>query len=242
MNKGGIALTQGAGQYNMEIDGHSYLSIENLSTLSLAKKMESIPDNKSGVKISLDMTNKGKYITTVHPPKGRNVRIATSDKKPSKSAVFTVQNKKDLYGTSVPAITGAAVDEIKSKGIPSTAKKIKQVNPKIEQLRKWEADFKKLYEKSSPITYSTLINLDGDEALEAFFCTKIPSGPNCFVVDVFEKQERYYITGFNRKADEPIHLFSTESGTYISHQQKTAKVSISKVLRFDGSGYIAERL
>jgi hypothetical protein len=242
LEQGGVALTQGSGQYNHEIDGHTYLTPKKLSTVSMSEKMKSATENKTGIKIILEMTDKGKYITQVKPPTGRSARLATTNQKPVSSAIFTVANKTDALGKPKPKLSANLAKEAKISGLPSAAKKLEQKNPKIELQKKWEADMKELYEKAAVISYSTMINLDNDEADEGFFCAKVKTGMTCFVYDTIQGNDRYYFTGFNWKAKEPIYLFSTDSGIYISHQQKLSKASVTKVLRFDGSGYTTEKL
>ena len=242
LEQGGVALKQGSGQYNHEVDGHTYLTTTKASTLAMAEKMKSAAENKTGIKIILEMTDKGKYITQVKPPTGRSARLATSAHKPVSSAIFTVENKIDALGKPKPSLKGSAVQEAKVSGLPSSAKKIAQKNPNIELQKKWEADLKALYGKGTVMSYGTMINLDNDEAEEGFFCAKVTSGMTCFVYDTIKGQERYYFSGFNWKPKDPVYLFATESGTYISHQQKLSKASVTKVLRFDGSGYTTERL
>jgi hypothetical protein len=84
LGNGGVALPQGKGQYNIEVDGHSYYTTQKLSTMSLKQKFEKIPENKTSIKIVLEMTNKGKYITQVKPPTGHSSRLSVSDKKTNK--------------------------------------------------------------------------------------------------------------------------------------------------------------
>jgi hypothetical protein len=242
LEQGGVSLKQGSGQYNHEIDGHTYLTPTKISTLLMSKKMESATENKTNIKIILEMTNKGKYITQVKPPTGRSARLATSTQKPIFSAIFMVENKVDIFGKVKLGLIGNIATETKATGLPVSGKKLVQKNPKIEVQKKWEADFKGLYGKDFVMTYSTMINLDNDEQDEGFFCTKIPSGMTCFVHDTFKGNDRYYFTGFNWKPKEVVHMFATENGSYISHQQKLSKGAVTKVLRFDGSGYTTEKL
>lgn len=242
LEQGGISLGQGTGQYNHEIDGHTYLTPTKISTLPMSKKMETAAENKTNIKIILEMTNKGKYITQVKPPTGRSARLATSTQKPISSAIFTVENKTDTLGKAKLSLTGNIATETKATGLPASGKKLEKKNPNIEVQKKWEKDFKGLYGKDLIMTYSTMINLDNDEEDEGFFCTKIPSGLTCFVHDTFKGNDRYYFTGFNWKPKDVVHIFSTENGSYISHQQKLSKGAVTKVLRFDGSGYTTEKL
>lgn len=242
LDQGGISLSQGSGQYNHEVDGHTYLTPKKLSTVSMSEKMKSATENTTDIKIILEMTDKGKYITQVKPALGRSARLATTNQKPVSSAIFTVNNKTDALGVPKPELSANLVKETKESGLPSSAKKLEQKNPSIELQKKWEADMKELYEKATVISYSTMINLDNDEADEGFFCAKVKTGMTCFVYDTIQGNDRYYLTGFNWKAKEPIYLFSTDTGTYISHQQKLSKASVTKVLRFDGSGYTTEKL
>ncbi len=242
LEQGGVALTQGSGQYNHEIDGHTYLTTTKLSTIKMADKMKTATDNKTDIKIILEMTDKGKYITQVKPPVGRSARLATSTQKPVASAIFTVANKADEFGKAKSQLAGTLATETKSKGIPSSAKELAQKNPKLDLQKKWEADLKSLYGKASVVSYATMVNLDNDEADEGFFCAKVTSGVTCFVHDTIQGQERYYLSGFNWKPKEKLHIFSTNTGIYISHQQPLSKASVTKVLRFDGSGYVTEKL
>ena len=242
LEQGGVALKQGSGQYNHEVDGHTYLTTKKLSTVTMSEKMKTATENKTNIKIILEMTDKGKYITQVKPPTGRSARLATSTQKPVASAIFTVDNKTDASGKAKAQLAGDLVKETKATGLPKSAKKLAQKNPKIEQQKKWEADLKSLYGKTSVISYATMVNLDGDEAEEGFFCAKVSSGMTCFVFDTVKDQERYYFAGFNWKPKEAFHIFSTNTGTYISHQQPLSKASVTKVLRFDGSGYTTEKL
>jgi hypothetical protein len=88
-----------------------------------------------------------------------------------------------------------------------------------------------------------MINLDNDEKEEGFFCATASSISKCFIVDTINEEERYYIAEYNwtPKGNAPS-LFSTEHGNYIVHIQQLAKTSVTKVVRFDGSGYTTDTL
>ena len=93
------------------------------------------------------------------------------------------------------------------------------------------------------IDFASLINLDQDEVKEGFFCATVPSAKKCFVVDTIKSEERFYLSDFNwdPKGEAPI-LFATDHGNYVAHKQQLSKSTITKVLRFDGSGYTTDRL
>jgi hypothetical protein len=244
IENGGVAIPQGSGQYNVEVDGHNYLTVKKNSKTPLKQKITATPENKTNLKLVLDMTDKGKYITQIHQPQGRTIKLATSDNKPTATAIITVSNKTDLYGASKSKLNGTEkASALKNNGIPSTAKIIPVKPPSKSTLQKWTNDIKSLYGGTNSFPYATMINLDNDESEEGFICATGSNVSKCFVIDTFKGQERYYISDFNwnTKGNQPT-TFSTSHGTYVAHVQKLSKTTVTKVLRFDGSGYSTDRL
>jgi hypothetical protein len=201
-------------------------------------------ENKTQLRLILDMTDKGKYITQLQKPQGRIVKVATSDKKPTATAVITVPNKTDLYGANKSKLSSTEqASALKNNGVPSTGKKITPKAPSKTLLQRWKKDMSSLYSGTATISFSTMVNLDNDDAEEGFFCTTVPGKSKCFVVDTFKGQERYYLSDFNwdAKANQPT-IFSTSHGNYVAHVQILPKTTVTKILRFDGSGYSTDRL
>ena len=99
LSNGGVSISQGSGQYNIEVDGHNYLVAKKNTATPMKEIIAKNTNNNSDFKLVLDMTDKGKYITQIHKPTGRTIKLATSDKKPTATAVIVVKNVTDLYGT-----------------------------------------------------------------------------------------------------------------------------------------------
>jgi hypothetical protein len=241
---GGVAIPQGTGQYNVEVDGHNYLTVQKNTKISLKQKVSENTENKTNLKLILDMTDKGKYITQLQQPQGRTIKLATSDNKPTATAVITISNKTDLYGTSKSMLNSTEkASALTNNGIPSSAKPVAVKKPAKSSLQKWQNAMKALYGGSTSIPFATMVNLDTDETEEAFICVLGAGVSKCFVVDTIKGQERFYISDFNwnAKGNQPT-VFSTSNGNYIAHVQKLPKTTVTKVLRFDGSGYSTNRL
>jgi len=244
LSNGGVSISQGSGQYNIEVDGHNYLVAKKNTATPMKEIIAKNTNNNSDFKLVLDMTDKGKYITQIHKPTGRTIKLATSDKKPTATAVIVVKNVTDLYGTHHNLLsTEEKSSALKNGGVPDSGKAITVKAPSQQTLQHWKSDLKSLYGGSSNIAFSTMINLDNDEKEEGFFCATAPSVSKCFVVDTFNGEERYYLSDFNwtPKGNSPV-LFSTEHGNYVVHTQNLAKTKVTKVLRFDGSGYTTDRI
>ena len=244
LENGGVAISLGQGQYNIEVDGHNYLTLKKRTTLPLKQKIETAPKNTSSYKLILDMTDRGVYVTQIQKPAGRTTKLATSKKKPTASAVLTVSNKTDLYGKPNNILNASEKSSVlTNKGMPSTAKKIEVVSPSADTINKWKSAMQGFYGGTPSIDFATMINLDQDEAAEGFFCSTATGAKKCYVVDTIKSEERFYLSDFNwnPKGAAPV-LFATDHGNYISHKQQLSKSTITKVLRFDGSGYTTDRL
>ncbi len=238
LEQGGVSTATGKGQLHMEIDGHAYYTASVVSKTPLASKLDNPPKNTSGLTISLEMTSKGKYITSLTKKDARNIRLASTVQKPSRSAIVQVQNPQKSLGEPTPTLTKANVDQIKKTSkIPATAKTVGVVKAKAEQTAKWTSELKGLFGSTAKATWSTLVNLDGDEFVEALICTPVPKGPTCFVYDEVKGVGRYYDSGFKWDNKTAPVVFSLNEKIYVYHNAPLKKGAVHKVLQFDGSGY-----
>ena len=243
LEQGGISTNTGKGQLHMEIDGHSYYTAAPLSKITLATKLEKPPKNISGLTISLEMTSKGKYITSLIKKDARNIRLASSVQKPSRSAILQIQNPQKSLGEPTPALSKESLDFIKKNSkVPDTAKALSVVAPQSEQIKKWNVDLKGLFGNIANVAWSTMINLDADEYVETLLCTPTPKGQTCFVYDEVNSVGRYYDSGFKWDGKTPPVLFSIDKKPYAYHSTPLKKGAVHKVLQFDGSGYNSTQL
>ena len=243
LEQGGLSTNTGKGQLHMEIDGHSYYTAAPLSKIKIATTLEKPPKNTSGLTISLEMTSKGKYITSLTKKDARNIRLASSVQKPSRSAILQIQNPEKAMGEPTPALSKASLDFIKGNSkIPETAKVISLVPPKSEQIKKWNIDLKGLFGNIANVTWSTMVNLDADEYVETLLCTPTPKGKTCFVYDEVNTVGRYYDSGFKWDGKTAPVLFSIDKKSYVYHSSPLKKGAVHKVLQFDGSGYNSTQL
>ena len=98
LEQGGFSTTAGKGQLHMEIDGHSFYTASAISKTTITAKLEKPPKNTSALAISLEMTSKGKYITSLTQKDARSIRVASSVQKPTRSAILQVQNPEKSLG------------------------------------------------------------------------------------------------------------------------------------------------
>jgi hypothetical protein len=235
---GGISLRQGKGQMHMEIDGHVFYTSKNISSESLASKLNNPPKNKSGYSISLEMTSKGKYITSLVPKDKSPVRIAASVQKPSRSAILTVDNPTKLWGEPTPELSGSEQSSLKNTGKPSKTDSIfKSPTLTKDELAASNSELQTIFGGTAKVGWSAKINLDGDEDIEHVVCSPTPKKNTCFVVDKVDKIKRYYETGFKWDGKQHPTIFKVGNNTYIHHSSPLVKGAVHKVLFFDGSGY-----
>ena len=235
---GGISLRQGKGQMHMEIDGHVFYTSTIISSESLASKLNNPPKNKSGYSISLEMTSKGKYITSLVQKENSPVRIAASVQKPSRSAILTIDNPTKLWGEPTPELSKSEQSSLKNTGKPSnTDSIIKSPTLTKEELSTSNSKLRTIFGGSAKVGWSAKINLDADEYIEQVVCTPTPKKNTCFIVDEVDKIKRYYETGFKWDGKQHPTIFKVGNNTYIHHSSPLVKGAVHKVLFFDGSGY-----
>lgn len=243
LEQGGISTNTGKGQLHMEIDGHSYYTAATLSKVTIATKLENSPKNTSGLTISLEMTSKGKYITSLTKKDARNIRLASSVQKPSRSAILQIQNPQKSLGEPTPILSKTALGLIKNTSkVPETAKTLPVVAPKAEQINKWNIELKGIFGNIANVGWSTMVNLDADEFVETLLCTPTPKGETCFVYDEVNAVGRYYDSGFKWDGKVAPVLFGIEKKIYIYHSSPLKKGAVHKILQFDGSGYKSTQL
>lgn len=243
LEQGGVSIPQGTGQRHLEIDGHDYFTMTTPSKVSLSKKIEDNPKNTTGIKVTLEMTGKGKYITQVVPPTGRSVKVSSSIQKPLRTAILEVENKTDALGTPTPQLNAEQIKSAKAnKAIPMGATKVAKVEASKEQQAKWTTDLQNLLGSNVAMGWSSLVNLDGDEAQEGLICVTESQGKRCYVWDTINNEERYYSAGLIWDDAHLPNIFTLDKHTYVSLEQKMQKTSVFKVLRFDGSGYDVDQI
>lgn len=238
LDQGGLSTTAGKGQLHMEIDGHSFYTASAISKTSITAKLEKPPKNTSTLAISLEMTSKGKYITSLTQKDARNIRVSSTVQKPTRSAILQVQNPEKSLGEPTPALSPTVIDQIKTSGkLPESAIVVKVTAPSTSDLTKWNGELKGIFGNIANIGWSAMVNLDGDEFVEAVLCTPTPKSKTCFVYDEVGSVGRYYDSGF--KWDEKIAptLFTMEGKSYIHHTYPLKKGAVHKLMQFDGSGY-----
>jgi hypothetical protein len=236
--QGGLSTTSGKGQLHMEIDGHSFYTAGPISKISITSKLEKPPKNTSTLAISLEMTSKGKYITSLTQKDARNIRVASSIQKPTRSAILQVQNPEKSMGEPTPALSKTVIDQIKTTGkIPETATKMKATPPSASNLAKWNGELKGIFGNIANIGWSTMINLDGDKYVEAIVCTPTPKSKTCFVYDEIGPTGRYYDSGFKWDGKSAPTIFTVNDKSYIHHMYPLKKGAVHKLMQFDGSGY-----
>ncbi len=243
LEQGGVSTTKGKGQLHMEIDGHSYYTAAAVSKTPLTSKLDTPPKNTSGLAISLEMTSKGKYITSLTKKDSRNIRLASTVQKPSRSAIVQVQNPEKSLGEPTPSLSKSDLEQIKKTSkIPASGKPVGIVKAKAEQTKKWTTELQGLFGATAKSAWSTLINLDGDEFVEGLICTPTPKGPTCFVYDEINGVGRYYDSGFKWDGKTAPTVFSVNEKIYIYHNAPLKKGAVHKVLQFNGSGYNSTQL
>lgn len=250
LENGGISKVQGTGQMHMEVDGHTYLTTTKPSSVTLTTKIDTAPKNTTQSKITLEMTNKGRYITEIVPEGAKAIKLSSSTDKPARSAIIQVANNGSQFGTEIPTLSTDQLNSAKANhAIPSDAKKLEHTPASAEQVAKWTKDIQALHGASATITWSTSINLDQDEAKEGVLCAIIPKDDSCFVFDTMNGEERYYYLpnvvwamDANKKPTSSLQAFQLADKTYIGYERVLEKSSVFSTIRFDGSGYTADRL
>jgi hypothetical protein len=243
LEQGGISLGKGSGQQHLEIDGHDYFTFTKPSKVAIDKKMTENPKNNTGLKVTLEMTGKGKYITQVVPQSGRTVKVSSSIQKPVRTTILQVANKSDVYGAPTPILTAAQKSSATSNhGVPKEATVQSPVSPSTEQSKKFTTELQAILGSGMAIGWSSMVNLDRDEAMEALICVTEPSGKRCYVWDTVNNEERYYSAGLKWDQSTLPKIFTLNNYTYVGVEQKMQKSSVFKALRFDGSGYDVDRL
>jgi hypothetical protein len=243
LEQGGLSTTAGKGQLHMEIDGHSFYTAKALSTTKMAKKLEKPPKNTSTLAISLEMTSKGKYITSLTQKDARSIRVASSIQKPTRSAILQIANPEKSMGEPTAPLSQTILDEIKTTGKLPSSLKVKTIVPAKEaDIKKWNGELKGIFGDIANIGWSTMINLDGDEYVEALICTPTPKNKTCFVYDEINSIGRYYDSGFKWDGKTPPVIVTNEEKNYIYHSYPLKKGAVHKVMQFDGSGYSSTQL
>ena len=238
LEQGGLSTTAGKGQLHMEIDGHSFYTASAISLTSITTKLEKPPKNMSSLAISLEMTSKGKYITSLTQKDARNIRVASTVQKPTRSAILQVQNSEKALGEPTPKLSPTVIDQIKTSGkLPESAVVLKATPPSASNLTKWNAELKGIFGNIANIGWSTMVNLDGDEFVEAVLCTPTPKSKTCFVYDEVGSVGRYYDSGFKWDGKTAPILFTMATKPYIHHTYPLKKGAVHKLMQFDGSGY-----
>jgi len=243
LEQGGLSSNMGKGQSHFELDGHSFYTPSKISTVTLASKLEKPPKNTTGWSISLEMTSKGKYISSLTKKDTRSVRLASSINKPSRSAILQVANPEKSLGEPTPVLSPTIIDNIKTTSkLPAEAKKVAQVAPTPEQIKKWNGELKGIFGNVASVGWSTMINLDSDEFVEAIVCTPVPMGKSCFVYDEVKSVGRYYDSGFKWDGKSAPTVFTLNDRPYVYHMFPLKKGAVHKILYFDGSGFTSNQL
>ena len=238
LEQGGLSTTAGKGQLHMEIDGHSFYTAVPISKSTITAKLEKPPKNTSTLAISLEMTSKGKYITSLTKKDARNIRVASSVQKPTRSAILQIQNPEKSLGEPTPPLSQTVIDQIKTTGkLPEGSTTLKMTAPTATQLSKWNTELKGIFGNIANIGWSTMINLDGDEFVETILCTPTPKSKTCFVYDEISSVGRYYDSGFKWDGKTPPTIFQVNEKSYIHHTYPLKKGAVHKLMLFDGSGY-----
>jgi len=245
LEQGGISTTAGKGQLHIEVDGHSFYTATAISKTTIATKLEKPPKNTSTLAIALEMTSKGKYITSLTQKDARNIRVASSVQKPTRSAILSIPNPEKSLGEPTPKLSQTLLDQIKTTGaLPESSKTIPVKAPKDTDLAKWNSELKGIFGSIANIGWSTMINLDNDEFMEAVLCTPTPKSKTCFIYDEIPSGKegvaatgRYYDSSFKWDGKTAPTVFSVEGKTYLHHSYPLKKGAVHKVLQFDGSGY-----
>lgn len=242
LEQGGVSIRQGKGQRHMEIDGHIFFTPGSFSKTALGEKLNTAPKNTSGYAISLEMTSKGKYITSLTAKNKRPVRIASTVQKPSRSAIYTIPNVSNTMGTPTPALSSEVLTAIKTKSAPPTEGIQTFVNASPEQAAAWSTELKSIFGGVANVQWSGMINLDSKEGNEAIVCTPTPQEKTCFVVVSVDGQNRYYHTDFSWDGTNKPSAFKVGTNIYLHHKTALKKGFVNKVLVFDGSGYSSQQL
>ena len=238
LEQGGLSTTAGKGQLHMEIDGHSFYTAKPISKTTITAKLEKPPKNTSTLAISLEMTSKGKYITSLTQKDARNIRVASSVQKPTRSAILQIKNPEKPLGEPTTPLSQTVIDQIKTTGkLPENSTTMKVTAPTPTQLSKWNAELKGVFGNIANIGWSTMINLDGDEFVEAILCTPTPNNKTCFVYDDVGSTGRYYDSGFKWDGKTAPTIFTLNKKSYIHHTYPLKKGAVHKIMLFDGSGY-----
>lgn len=243
LEQGGVTLRQGKGQRHLEIDGHTFFTPGVLSKVALGEKFNSAPKNTSGYAISLEMTSKGKYITSLTSQSKRPIRIASTIQKPSRSAIYSIANSNNNMGTATPALASTVLTEIKTNSaLPATTTAIAFGTAKPEQVSAWNTEMKNIFGGTANVEWSGTINLDGKEGDENIVCTPTKEENTCFVVITIDGMNRYYHTDFKWNGKDKPQAFTVDTGVYVYHKSPLKKGFVNKVLTFDGSGYSSIQL
>lgn len=245
LDQGGLSTAAGKGQLHIEIDGHSFYTAKPVSKTTIAEKLEKPPKNTSSLAIALEMTSKGKYITSLTQKDARSIRVASSVQKPTRSAILSVPNPEKANGEPTPKLSQTLLDQIKTTGkLPETSKPLPVKAPKSTDLAKWNADLKGIFGNIANIGWSTMVNLDGDDFVEAVLCTPTPKTKTCFIYDEIPSGKegvaatgRYYDSSFKWDGKTAPAVFSVAEKNYVHHSYPLKKGAVHKVLQFDGSGY-----
>lgn len=243
LEQGGVTLRQGKGQRHLEIDGHIFFTPGVLSKVAMGEKISSAPKNTSGYAISLEMTSKGKYITSLTSKNKRPVRIASTVQKPTRSAIYTVANSSNNMGTATPALTSTVLADIKTKStIPATGTAVAFGSASTEQVALWNKELKDIFGGVANVEWSGTVNLDGKEGNESIVCTPTKQERTCFVVTKVNEMNRYYHTDFKWNGKDKPQAFKFDTATYVHHKSPLKKGFVNKVLAFDGSGFSSTQL
>ena len=243
LEQGGVSLRQGKGQRHLEVDGHTFFTPGVLSKTAMGEKINSVPKNTSGYAISLEMTSKGKYITSLTSKNKRPVRIASTVQKPSRSAIYTLTNAGNTLGTATPVLASTLLTEIKTNSaVPATTTVVPFGTAKPEQVSVWNTDLKAIFGGIANVEWSGTLNMDGKEGDESIICTPTKEERTCFVVTTINGTNHYYHTDFKWNGKDKPQAFKVESATYVHHKSPLKKGFVNKVLSFDGAGYSSTQL
>ena len=126
----GIARVENQAMHITEVDGHDYYVFSTKKPPLLTTLFKDAANENARHKIVVEISNTGQYLNYVEKSVGKKrVKLATTNKKPTKQAVLTVPNQTDIYGKPSPKLTRSELSQArKGKGMPTGATAIKRSN------------------------------------------------------------------------------------------------------------------
>jgi hypothetical protein len=113
-----------------------------------------------------------------------------------------------------------------------------------EELAPWKADLEAIRGPGQQIFLAERINLDGDEAEEAFLCVPAGMSNGCFVGDMVGEERRYYPVSIDYAggAERPL-FYQTDKGRYVMYSpapEASKPAGPLWVVHADGGNYATD--